>query len=76
MGITNIDSGFSIYKNIQCVADIFVSPTGEIETTRAVVIESITVNDTISMTGEIETTRAVVIESITVNDTISMTGEL
>ena len=53
MGITNIDSGFSIYKDIQCVADIFMSLTGEIETTRAVVIESITVNDTISMTGEL-----------------------
>jgi tartrate dehydratase beta subunit/fumarate hydratase class I family protein len=44
--------------------------TGELETTTPVVIENITVNDTISMTGELVTTRAVVIESITINDTI------
>ena len=44
--------------------------TGELETTTPVVIESITINDTISMTGELVTTTAVVIESITVNDTI------
>jgi hypothetical protein len=42
-------------------------------TTTAVVIESITVNETISMTGELVTTTVVVIESITENDTISMT---
>ena len=43
--------------------------------TTSVVIESITVNDTISMTGELVKVK-VVIEGITVNDTISMTGPL
>jgi hypothetical protein len=45
--------------------------TGELETTTAVVIESITVNETISVTGELVTTTPVVIESITINDTIN-----
>ena len=43
------ENGFTIAKNNQGIADAFDSLTGEYETATAIVIESVTVNDTISI---------------------------
>jgi hypothetical protein len=42
-------NGFTITKNNQGIADAFGSLTGEYETATAIVIENVTVNDTISI---------------------------
>ena len=43
------ENGFTIYKNNKALGDAFGSLTGEYETATAIVIESVTANDTISI---------------------------